>query len=195
MVFNRCLSDSKFPQVSRTLLRILANLNYAVVWMVSTRPLISKPFINHLVTVSRTPITIGVTVTFMFHTFFNSLARLRYLSFFSLSFNFILWSARIAKSTILQVLFFLWIIIRSDHLAASICRWSICMSKSQRNLCVPFSRTNIGLCMYYLFVWSNLNFLHNSQWITLPTQSCLVLYSFCVNLLHSVIMWFMVSSI
>ena len=29
--------------------------------------------------------------------------------------------------------------------------------------------------------------MHNSQWITLPTQSCLVLYSFCSNLLHSLI--------
>ena len=33
-------------------------------------------------------------------------ARARYLSFFSLSFNFTLWSAGTAKSTILQVLFF-----------------------------------------------------------------------------------------
>ena len=36
--------------------------------------------------------------------------------------------------------------------------------------------------------YSNLNFLHNFQWITFPTQSCLLLYSFCANLLHSVIM-------
>ena len=35
------------------------------------------------------------------------------------------------------------------------------------------------------FVWSNFNFLHDSQWITSPTQSCLILYSFCTNLLHS----------
>ena len=37
------------------------------------------------------------------------------------------------------------------------------------------------LCIYHLFVWSNFNFLHISQWITLPTQLCLVLYSFCAN--------------
>ena len=36
------LSDSKSPQVSRNLLSILADLNNAVVWIVSTRPLISK---------------------------------------------------------------------------------------------------------------------------------------------------------
>ena len=40
MVFHRGLSDSKSPQVSRTLLSILANLNNAVVWMVSAHPLI-----------------------------------------------------------------------------------------------------------------------------------------------------------
>ena len=42
----------------------------------------------------------------MFHSFFNSLARSRYLSFFSHSFSSILWSARTEKSTILQILFF-----------------------------------------------------------------------------------------
>ena len=45
--------------------------------------------------------------------FFSSLSRLRYLSFFSDSFNFILCSAGTAKSTILQILFFWLIIIRS----------------------------------------------------------------------------------
>ena len=46
MVFHWSLSDSKSPQVSRTLLSILAVLNNAVVWMVSTRPLISKSSIT-----------------------------------------------------------------------------------------------------------------------------------------------------
>ena len=66
--------DSKSPQVSRTLLSILAVLNNAVVWMVSTRPPTSKsssPFSNPLVTVPNTPITIGIIVTCMFHSFFN----------------------------------------------------------------------------------------------------------------------------
>ena len=54
-----------------------------------------------------------------------------------------------------------------------------------------FPGTGAGLCIYHLFVWSNLNFLHISQWITFPTQSCLVLYSFCANLLNSLILWLM----
>ena len=72
-----------------------------------------------LVTVSKAPITIGIIVTFMFHSFFNSLARSRYLSLFSHSFIFTLWSAGTAKSTILQIFFFLLIIIRSGLWAES----------------------------------------------------------------------------
>ena len=69
------------------------------------------------------------------------------------------------------------------------------MLKSHRSLCASFSRIGAGLWIYHLLVWLNLNFLHISQWITLPTQSCLVLYSFCANLLHSLIMWLMVPSL
>ena len=175
---------------------ILAVLSNAVVWIVSTRPPISKssrPFNNPLVIVLKAPITIGIIVTFMFHSFFNSLARSRYLSFFSLSFRFILWSAGTAKSTILQILLFLLIIMRSGLLAGI--RWSVCILRSHRSLCESFSRTGAGLCIYHLFVWSKWNFQHISQWTTLPTQSCLALYSFCANLLHSLIMWLIVSSL
>ena len=196
MVFHWRLSDNKSTQVSRTFLSILAVFNNAVVWMVSTRPTTSKsscPFNNPLVTVPKAPITMGIIATFMLQSFFNSLARSRYLSLFSHSFSFILWSAGTAKSTILQIFLFLLIIIRSGLLAEN--WWSVCMSKSHRSLCVSFSRTGAGLCIYHLLAWSNLNFLHISQWITLPTQSCQALYSFCADLLHSVIMWLMVSSL
>ena len=114
MVFHRGLRDNKFPQVSRTLLSILAVLINAVVWMVSSRPPTSKsssPFCNPLVTVPNAPTTISMIVTCMFHSFFNSLARSRYLSFFSHSYSFILWSAGTAKSTIFQVLFFCWLLL------------------------------------------------------------------------------------
>ena len=109
MVFHWSLSDNKSLQVSRTRLRVLVVLSNAVIWIVSTRPPTSKssrPFNNPLVIVPKASITIGTIVTFMFHSFFYSLARSRYLSFFSHSFRFILWSAGTAKSTILQILFF-----------------------------------------------------------------------------------------
>ena len=171
MVFHLSWSDSKSPQVSRTLLRILSVLNNAVVLMVSTRPPTSKsssPFYNPLVTVPKAPIIFGIIVIFMFHSFFNSLAGSRYLSFFSNSFRFILWSAGTAKSTILQILFFLLIIIRSGLLAKI--RWSICLPEFHRSLCVSFFRTDAGLCICHLFVWSNVTFLHISQWVNLPSQ-------------------------
>ena len=110
LFYKGCRRNSFYsPLVTMTLLSILAVFNNAVVWMVSTRSPTSKssmPFNNPLVTVPKAPITIGIIVTFMFHSFFNSLVGSRYLSLFSHSFNFILWSARTAKSTILQILFF-----------------------------------------------------------------------------------------
>ena len=148
MVFHWSLSDSKSPLVSRTRFRILAVLSNAVIWIVSIRPSTSKsprPFNNPLVIVPKAPITIGIIVTFMFHSFFNSLARSRYISFFSHSFRFILWSAGTAKSTVLQISFFLLIIIRSGLLAGI--WWSVCMLKSHRSLCVSFSRT----CIIYYY--------------------------------------------
>ena len=60
---------------------------------------------------------------------------MRYLSFFSLSFSFSLWSAGTAKSTILQVLFFSCLLTIRFGLLAEI-RWSVCVSKSSRSLCV-----------------------------------------------------------
>ena len=221
MVFHGILSDSKSPQVSKTLLSILADLNNAVVWMVSTCSLISKsssPFINPLRIVPCAPIhtrficwslrvtrtiqsiladfssavvwsvsiiplissspslffktlrifrsaqtTIGITVTFMFHRFFSSLARSKYLSF-------------------------------HFPLFLSLIRWNVTISfvfESPRE----FSWTDSGLCIYDLSAWSNFYLSHNFQWITYPTLSCLVLCPFCTSLLHSLMVWWTVSSL
>ena len=55
-------------------------------------------------------------------------------------FNFTLWLAETAKSTIWQVLFLVVIIIKSGRLAEI--GWSICILKSRRSLCVVFSWTD-----------------------------------------------------
>ena len=106
MVFHWSLSDNKSPQVTKTLLSILAVLNNAVVWMISTRTPTSKsssPINNPLVTVTNAPITIGIIVTFMFHSFLIPWqGRGTYPSFHILS---VLFSGT-AKSAILRVLFF-----------------------------------------------------------------------------------------
>ena len=193
MVVHWSLSDSKSPQVSRTRLRILAVLSNAVLWIVSTRRPISKssrPFNNPLVIVPNAPITIGTIVTFMFHSFFNSLVRI--ISFHFPSDLFCGPPGQPSRQ-FYKFSFFLLIIMRSSLLVGV--KWSVCMLKSHRSLCVSFSRTGAGLCIYHLFVWSNWNFLHISLWTTLPTQLCLALYSFCANLLHSLIMWLIVSSL
>ena len=153
--------------------------------MASTRPLISKfscPFNKTSLTIPKALIMIGIKATFMFHTFFNSLGKLRYVPFFSLSTILLYGKVHNFASS----LFLLLIILRSGRLDEI--RRYVYMSKSHRSLCVSFYRTDAGLCIYYLFIWSNLNFWHNSLWIILPTQLCLVLYSFCANVLHSLIM-------
>ena len=137
MVFHWSLSDSKSPQVSRTLLSILSVLSNTVVWIVSILPLISSspsPLSKNSVNVPRSPITIGITGTFMFLNFLSSWARSKYLTRFSLSFIFAKWSSRTAKSTIQQFsfsffFFFLLITIRSG-LLAGIIRWFVWVSES-----------------------------------------------------------------
>ena len=122
----------------------------------------------------------------MIYSFFNSLqGRGTFLFFHFLSVLFCVQPGQ-QSSQLRKFSFLLLIIIRSGLLAEI--RRSVLISKSYMSLCLSFSRTAAGLCIYHLFVRSNFNFLHNSQWITFPTQSCLVLYSFCANLLHSLIM-------
>ena len=196
MVFHWRLSDSKSTQVSRTLLSILPVFNNAVIWVVSTRLPTSKsssPFSNPLVTVPKAPITIDIIVTFIFHSFFQLSSKVNVLISLFTFFQFYSVVSRDSKVDNFAEFLFLLIIIRSGLLAEI--RRSVCITKTHRSLCVSFSRTGAGLCIYHLLAWQNVNFLYISQLITLPTQSCLALYSFCANLQHSLIMWLMLSSL
>ena len=144
--------------------------------------LLSEP----LRTISSMPIAIGITITPMFHNLLISLARSEYLFFFLLL-QFLLRSTEIAKSTIWHVLSFLLIITWSGLLV--MIRWYICISKSLRILCLILKDS---LSIYHLVEWSNFNFLHNSQYITLSTQSCLYLFS--TSFLRSLIMGLIILS-
>ena len=151
MVFHWSLSDSKSPQVSRTLLSILAFLNNAIVWTVSTRPPTSKSsisFNNPLVIVPNAPITIDIIVTFMFHSFF----QFPWGTYRSLRFLSVLFCSQPGQQIpqFWKFPIFLYFTIWPD-LVTKIRRF-ISMSKSHRSLCVSFSRAGAGLCIYHLFV-------------------------------------------
>ena len=93
MVFHWSLSNGKPPLVSRIFLSILADHSNDVLWMLATCLLISKSsssFTNHLGFVPCAPAIISISVTFMIHCLFSSLARTWYPSLFPLSFNFTL---------------------------------------------------------------------------------------------------------
>ena len=139
--------------------------------MVSTRPPTSKsshPFNKPLVTVPKTPITIGIIVTFMFNSFFPFPSKVEVLILLFTFFQFYSVVSRKSKVDHFANFFFFLLIIIRPRLLVEI-RGSVCMSKSHRSLCESLSRTDAGLCKYDLFIRSNLNFLHISLWITLPT--------------------------
>ena len=129
--------------------RILANLNKAVFRIVSTPPLISKSSsssTNPLLTVPSAPITVGITVTFMFHCFcFQSSNKFKVLmSLFAVS--LFLWSAWTAKAPFRWILFyFLFTITRPGRLFEI--RWFGCISNSKRIFCVSFSLKDSWLCI------------------------------------------------
>ena len=89
--------------------------------------------------------------------FFSSQASRSTFFFFSFSFNFTLWSARTPKSTILPVLFFLLIILRSCRLAEI--RVSVYMPKSQSESHSP--RQMLG-CAYTIITIYSLRVFHFS---------------------------------
>ena len=164
--------------------------------MVSTRPLISMSswlFINPLMTVPRAPITVDITFTFMFRGFFFSVLLPGLRTYVSFHFHSVSSSGQSEWQSPLFCRFsFLLTITQPDHLSEI--RWSVCISKSQRIL-VFHLLGQTGSYIHHLSVWSNSNFLHNSLWISFPTQSCLDLYSFCANSLHSLFMWSIVTSL
>ena len=88
MAFHWSLRDKKSPQHFRTLLSILVDLKNAVNWMVSARPFISDSstlFTIPLGIAPSEPITIGITVTLMFYSFYKFSSKSKYLSLFSFS--------------------------------------------------------------------------------------------------------------
>ena len=180
MVFHWSLNDSKFHQVSTTLLSILGDLNRAIVWMISIRPPIfnsSSPLWG-LFQVHQLKLVLPLLSCFMaFLVLWHDPCICR-------SFHFLLFLLcdSQGRQSPLYSRYFLLIIIWPGHPFAS---------QNPREYYEFLSPRRI---LVYLVVWLHLNFLYNSQWITLPTQSFLVLYSLSATLLQLLFMGFMVSS-
>ena len=133
----------------RTIFSVLSDFNNVVVQMVTACSLIYMsycPFVKNFG--DWTKQTNYNSYHRQLHVpliFFSSLANSRCSSLF--------WFTR-------QILFLLLTISRSSRLAEF--RWSVCISKSKKILCVSFSRMDSGFCIYHLFLWSNFNFSRNS---------------------------------
>ena len=144
-VFHWSLSESKSPQVSRTLLSILADLNNATVWMVSTRLLISKsssPFINPLVTLPRAPFTMGITAIYMFHSFFQFPSKVEVLILLFTFFQFYFVVSRDSKAqNFASYLFFFVNYYKVWRLGDP------SVYQTSRGVCMSFSMTDSGLCL------------------------------------------------
>ena len=86
MIFYWSRSHSKSPQLSKTVLNFLADLNNVLVWMFSSfMSKYSGPCTKHLL---REPIIIGVPVTFMTHCFFLFSSKVLVLLVFFAYFKF-----------------------------------------------------------------------------------------------------------
>ena len=129
----------------------------------------------------------------MFNRFFNSLARSRYLSIFSHSFSFILWSARTAQSTVLQVLFFYWLLL-------GLVFWprlsDPCVCISPIGVYVCHSLGQVLGCAYTISSCGQIKISCISPSV-LPCRPIRVMSYiwFCAKLLHLLIIWLMVSSL
>ena len=166
MVFHRCLSDSKSPQISRTLLSILADLKkfrWSPLVLLFPSPPVPLSILWWLYLSCQLQLVSPSLSSSV--VFFSSLARSRYLSLFPLSFSSTLRSVGMAKSTIWQVPFFCW---QSLGLVVWPRLNDSFVFQNPKEFCV----SHFLVCEYtILFVLSNLNFLHISQWIIFPTQS------------------------
>ena len=147
--------------MSRTLLSNLADLNNAVVWMVSILPPIfncSNPHSSPLGTVAGAPTTTGITVFLIFHFFFLVLWQglIIYLFTFFYFHSVVRWNGKIHKMTGSVFFFFLFISSRFSLLGGI--RWT-CEFDSACEIWEYFMKLAVtwkkGLCkksFYFVFI-------------------------------------------
>ena len=121
---------------------------------------------------------IGITVIFMYYSFFISLVKSKYL------FIFLLFLFSLCRSLGQQNTSFFFLV--DYHKVWSSDRGYVIRLylKIPEIFCVSFSRMDSGLCIYHLVICLNFNLLHSSHSITFPTQSYALLeLLFCIRLL------------
>ena len=120
--------------------------------------------------------------------FFNSLARSSYFSFFFAFFQYDSVVSRDRKVHILASTLFC-------RLLLSLVVWMILSdpfaSQDLRGVFLSHSPVQILGCLNTIYSYGQISI---SCPITLPTQSCLVLYSYCTIWLHSLIKWLIMLS-
>ena len=160
------------------ILSILADLSNINFWMFFTSLLICKcssSMISPLIPVKSVPIKIGITLTFMCHSFFfffSSLARSKNNLFFTF-FQFYPVISQNGKFHNSQVLYFLFIyqfIFADRQYVWSSGRHQVISLylKIEENFLHLFLQDGFNIVDIPFFVCSNSNFLYISQWITFP---------------------------
>ena len=143
---------SEWQKVTSILFSFLTDLNNTLVGLVSIFSLCSKSsclFTKLFETVPNIQINIGINVNRIFHSFFGSLVRSKYFFYLFAFFYFPFVVLRNDKISKMEIFFFFLLISMTSTLLFWI-RWSVCISKSQRILCVLFYWIDFGLCMYHL---------------------------------------------
>ena len=154
MVLHLSLRDSKYPQVSMILLRILVDPNNDVVKLAPIRPLICSyfsPLTNPLRSLLSAPNKIGITVTLIFHSFLDLWQCLSSC----LTFNYVLVSPCVTleqknslDNKFSRYVFFFLLNNTRCYLLVGI-RWSFFISKFQRILWLSFFRRDSRLCILH----------------------------------------------
>ena len=163
------MSDSTFPQFSRTPLSILTEFNRVVIWIVFIIPLVFSShchFSMLLETVQNAPTIIDITVTLMFHNLFAVLWQDPDICW---SFHFLLFSfggqlspsystaffSSLARSWYLSIfsLSFIFLPLSAVTFLFYSFGWSVRTSKFQR---MPFKER------FCLSAWLSFNLLYNS---------------------------------
>ena len=156
MVFYSSLSDSKSPQVSRTLLSIQADLNDDVVWMVSTY------YFQILQSLHQSVGDCTKSTSYYWHhchfyipQFFQFPSNVME---FVLLFTFLQSYTEVSRDSKVHnfassLFFFLLIFIRSGRLAEM--KWSVCISKT-RGVYVSHSPEHMLGCVYTICLYGQI---------------------------------------